>query len=395
MLAIVVDSETTIRNQGEGSVGNFSGSPFHPDNYIVALGEAIPDDNYERLYYNTKGEHPVPMFLRRAMAGVDTRLVMHNGGFDWLYFLKHWPEEMEKAMPHLYLWDTQQAKYLLSGQTEMYPSLDRCAEELGLPLKDDRIKQYWKDGMDTTLIPKDELLEYLQGDLNNTWAVYQHQLRELADRPGLYELALVKMDDILATTMMSYNGMKFDLEMAAQKIQELDTRHQDLYNSIVEEGKKFFPEDFEFNPLSGDHISMVLFGGTYKQTEPVIQRDENGEPLRYKGGQKAGEIKTRLEKVEHSVKGLGLNPKKWDVPQKKNGHYSTDEEQLEKIDTPFTNMVVEFRGLEKDSTTYYKGYAGLVWHDGCIHPNINHESTRTGRQSCTNPNLQNVTKDED
>ena len=245
------------------------------------------------------------------------------------------------------------------------------------------------------MIPKDELLEYQEQDVMNTLYIYLDQRDQLIGRDGLYELVKTKMDDLLATTMMTWNGMKFDLEAANERLVELDKGKKALYNRIMEVGQGMFPEGFEFNPLSTEHISAVLFGGHCKRKEDVVQLDpETGEPIRYKGGQKGGQVRTKKEDVFYPVTGLGLKPSKYGIPaMKKEGVWSTDSEYLAKIDTDFTRDVLAFRELEKDSETYYRGYAALVWPDGCIHPNINHESARTGRQSCTNPNLQNVTRD--
>ena len=167
----VLDTETTIRNTGEDAVGTFSGSPFSVHNYIVALGE-LNADGFERLDYNPAGVSKLPMCIRRARAGVRTMLVCHNGGFDICYLLKTWPEEMEEALPFLYIWDTQQVEYLLSGQSDLYPSLDFCCEKRGLPLKDDEIKRLWNEGVDTPFHPKEKLLDYLSRDLSNTHAVF-------------------------------------------------------------------------------------------------------------------------------------------------------------------------------------------------------------------------------
>lgn len=389
----VCDTETTVRNVGEGAVGSFGGAPFCPKNYMVSLGELHDDGSY-RFSYSVEGIHAIPSFLRRAKHH-PTMVIGHNLGFDWHYFMKHWPEEMEAALPNLYIWDTQQVEYLLSGQSEMFPSLDECSARRGLPLKDDKIKEYWNQGVDTVFIPKDELLDYMKQDVYNTHGVFLDQYEKVMANPAMRELVYVKMDDLLSTIQMTWNGMKFDLQLAVEKLEELDKELEKTYNIVVETGKKAFPADIEFDPGSPQHISMMLFGGTIKHEERVVQKDEHGVPLRFKGGQKAGEIKSRIEKVERKVKGLGLKPDDYGVPQMKSGHFSTDSEFLAKISHPVIETLLKYRELSKDTETYYRGYSKFVWFDGCIHPNINQESTRTGRQSSSNPNLQNVTKDDD
>lgn len=389
----VCDTETTVRNVGEGAVGSFGGAPFCPKNFIVSIGELHDDGNY-RYSYSVEGVHPLPSFLRRATHH-PTMVVGHNLGFDWHYFMKHWPEEMEAALHNLYIWDTQQVEYLLSGQSELYPSLDECSARRGLPLKDDKIKEYWNQGVDTVFIPKDELLDYMKQDVYNTHGVFLDQYEKVMADPSLRELVYVKMDDLLSTIQMTWNGMKFDLQLAMEKLEPLDKERDEAYNILMGVAKDVFPEDIEFDPESPQQISMLLFGGVLKNKEPVVQKDEQGVPLRYKSGQKAGEVKTRIETIERKIKGIGLKPGDYDIPQVKSGHFSTNEEFLEKISHPFVTTLLRFRTLTKDTETYYRGYSKFVWFDGCIHPNINQESTRTGRQSSSNPNLQNVTKDDD
>jgi hypothetical protein len=85
----------------------------------------------------------------------------------------------------------------------------------------------------------------------------------------------------------------------------------------------------EFNFNSTQHLSLLLFGGTIQLdvVEPVL--DADGAPVIYKGGQKAGQIKTKKGKQEYKVTGLGIKIKGLDANDK--GHYSTNEKVLQKI----------------------------------------------------------------
>lgn len=393
MTPIVLDLETTVRNKGEDAVGSFSGSPFSRKNFIVVVAEH--SKGRSRLDYGVvAGEVQPPKALSLAAEGKEVLLIGHNLGFDLLYVMKTWPELWAKARPTLYIWDTQQVEYLLFGQSEMYPSLDDASARRGLPLKDDRIKRYWNDGMDTTEIPKDELLEYAEGDVVNTWWVFKDQYRELQDDPLLMELVRVKMDDLLLTIHMQYYGMAFDLVVADQKIQELDKELEGLYNSIKEQAQSFMPEDVEFNPDSPAHLSAVLFGGVIKTERPVAVRDDQGQVVLFKSGERKGQEKTKLTKMEIPIKGMGLPIK--GIAATTHG-FSTADAVLEKLKdkAPLAGLIAKHRALSKDVSTYYQGYSALVWADGNIHPNINHESTVTGRQSVSAPNLQNVSKEEE
>ena len=70
---------------------------------------------------------------------------------------------------------------------------------------------------------------------------------------------------------------------------------------------------------------------------------------------------------------------------------STDEENLKRIDIPFTNELLDLRGIEKINGTYYHGIKRATI-NGKIHPSFNIAGTSTGRLSCRDPNLQNISK---
>lgn len=388
-----VDSETNILNRGDEAVGTMQAHPAHALNKIVSLGEQwhAQGKPVYAAYYSADGVEQIPTFLQHAMEGKDTLLVIHNVPFDFSYILKTWPDEVMEALPHLYVWDTMQVAYLLSGQEKVMPSLDKESEELGLPLKDDRIKQYWKDGVDTSMIPKELLLEYMEQDVDNTRQIFLDQWNAVQQSPKLLELVRIKMDDKLFTTFMQVYGMHFNVTKAAELLEVVETDAKTLHAEIMEEAKQHFAEDFTFNPGSPDQVSTLLFGGTYKveRQETVFQ---DGEPVIYKSGQKKGQVKTRKVKVEVETKGLGLPTK--GIPANSYG-YSTSDDHLSKLNHPLPAKLLAYRGLTKDASVYYRGYSELVWPDGCIRPNINHEIAATGRQSSSAPNLQNVSKEDE
>jgi DNA polymerase I-like protein with 3'-5' exonuclease and polymerase domains len=389
------DGETTIRNRGEGAVGSHQASPFHPDNFLVSWGEAATHEFTYMDFYRSSDTDVAgaPQWLLDAVAGLAITVPMHSATFDLLYAMKTWPELFKQALPNLRVWCTMQAAYMLSGQTQTMPSLDSVAASYGLPLKDSRIADYWAQGIDTTLIPKDELLSYQKQDVLNPLDIFLRQWEEAADR-GMLQLMLYKMDDILASAIQTWNGMKFDLAKADELAQEVEAQLDAAEQAIVEVASAgYFAEDFEFMPSSAAHLSALLFGGEYKVVRDVPVLDADGNEVLYKGGQKAGQVKTRKEQVVLKTRGLGLKPP---AGVKATIHgYSTADNVLELLDHPVVEQLRAWRGLSKDLETYYRGYASLVFPDGCLHPNYNNEIAATGRQSCSAPNLQNVSKTED
>lgn len=387
------DVETTIRNMGEAVIGTSAANPFHPDNFVVAHGVATLTKRRfdKKLAYRQEGEPlEAPWWLT---AQEDVLIVGANLPFDLKWTWREWPELFWAKLPTLYIWDIQQAEYLLSGQDKKFASLDEMSEERGLPIKDKRLKEdYWDKGIDTTMIPKPMLMDYLGStDIENPLKIFDDQWGEMVSSPKLLNLAKVKMDDILMTTVMEIHGMQFDLDMANEHVEVLDARIETLRKEIEAVAMPLFVPHFTFNADSDDHIALSVWGGKYKIKESVPVKGEDGKEVRFKTGARKGEVKTRQEWVYYTTKGLGL--KTGIAPVMKNGLYSSAEEYLMQHPTNnFVKNVVEFRGLVKDVDTYWRGYAKLVFPDGKLHPSYNHPATETGRQSCSAPNLQNVTK---
>lgn len=388
----VYDSETTIRNMGDYAIGSMWASPFYPGNIVVTYGElGIKGGEIQvRTEYDADGKLPPPIALQMKE---EVLVIGHNLPFDLEYMWKMWPNEFWKKLPTLHIWDTQQAAYLLSGQEKLFASLDSESEERGLPLKDNRVKKYWDEGIDTPLIPQDLLVNYMVAtDLHNPLAIFRDQYAQLSKNPKLMALMKVKMDDILLTTVMSIYGMHFDLPTALAKAEELETEVELLRQKLIKLATKHFVKHFDFDPASDDDISLAAYGGKYKVVENVIVY-QGDEPYVYKSGQKKGQVKTKKEKIEYVTKGFKLPP--GISPKMKNGLYSTEEQYLSKIQHPFIELVLKFRELAKDLSTYYTGYSKLVFPDEKLHPQFNHSAVKTGRQSCSQPNLQNVTVAED
>lgn len=85
---------------------------------------------------------------------------------------------------------------------------------------------------------------------------------------------------------------------------------------------------------------------------------------------------------------LGLKPVKFTDT----GAPSTDSEVLEALQDKHQVVgdILMFRKYEKLYKTYSVGLAHQVRADGRIHPNVKPDGARSGRLSCTEPNLQNI-----
>ena len=390
MKYFIIDAETTIKNRGEDAIGDMPASPYYKDNKIVLLGERQGGRNW---IYATPPICALPHFMATGLKE-NVLLIGHNISFDLKYIQKHWPITYADMKPNIFIWDTQQVAYLLSGQSWMYPSLDDCCNEIGFELKDEKIKEYWENGVDTELIPMGELKPYLEHDLEATEAVFRYQYDLVSRDKKLFNLVKVKMDDILATVEMENNGMEFDLVEAHSLATRNDFAmilHKSSAEGLV---RHHFVKLFDFNPMSNEHVSLALFGGKYSIRECVNVLDTSGNPQSYKTGARKGQIKTKMTDVEYITKGFGLTPPTRLSPDRK-GNYSVAEDVLKEFESlPFVHNILRIRELTKENETYYRGYSKLVWPDGKIHGSIGHVGTRTGRNNHSKPNLGNVTREE-
>lgn len=385
----VVDIETTIHNRHDDAVGNNKASPFYPSNRAVFVGYKPEQGLTSTFEPHVDDNEFHDIIFRHQM------LVGHNIKFDLHYLRKHFPD-------HYYnwvinggtVWDTQIVEYLLSGQSKQYATLDSLSEQYGGELKDDRIKEYWNNGIDTEDIPVDELLPYLEGDVENTENIFLQQIDKVMDM-NMMTLVNVQMEALLALQEMEWNGMAFDVRGAASESITLQSELALAEADALTIMKSYLPDNADFKeitPHSPSQLSLVLFGGDVRCVFEEPTHDEDGLPIRFKSGAKKGQVKTKKVKRKVPIKGMGLvSPN----PKGKTGYYPCDDATLAKLPIvtgSIVEAIVKARTLKKDISTYYDGYRQLTFSDGMIHPNYNQCSTFTGRLSCTQPNLQNATK---
>lgn len=426
------DAETNILNVGEDKIGRNKASPYHPDNGIVWWGvtsPAVPDRQLSMSYLpNDWGDNEFKMNnigsqdFFTALQGAKV-LVGHNIKFDLLHAMQYYTV-YSKLMDWLrdggVIWDTMVVEYLLTGQESQFISLDKLSTKYGGHVKDDRLKEvYWDKGIDTVNIPRVILLPYLQGDLRNTANNYMAQLGRIESLTGkqqgnFYALIGVQMEALLATTMIEYNGIHFDVPAAAdgaanlalqkeQKEEELSkvmARWFQLNNSP--DNPEILPEDCSAGSVM--QLSAMLVEGTFKYRRQMPVRDSNGERAKYKGGIKKGQYKMRYEDLILNIDGM-LKNVNHGLSKTEKG-YGLDETALKKLleltyvnDNPsikdFIVRLLLYRSIAKEYSTSYMGLLELTWPtDSCIHGNMNHCSTHTGRLSSSAPNQQNFSSKE-
>jgi len=357
---LVVDLETTIRCP----VGNNTGNPMWRGNKVIASGCATVGGTTGYMY-DKDGLDLTPV---RNLCDTASLVIGHNVKFDLLYIYR----DTSNTLPRI--WDTQLAAYLLSGQRHLYASLDELTKEYvgAHALKDDRIKAYWKAGIDTPSIPKEELMDYLKGDVENTVTIFEQQWAE-AEGLDILPLMFTQMDALRATIEMNRNGMRVDWGYV--------TKQRDHYAIILEQAQLLVAEEApDLDTASPKQLSLYFFGGEEKYKEKVDD-----------GFYKNGNVRTKTVERVRTITGKYAPTGELG----KGGYYSTDDAVLKQLSTNgdfIATQLLIIRECSKIKDTYYEGLLGLRFPDDNIYPNLNHCATKTGRLSATNPNLQNQTE---
>ena len=279
MIALTFDLET------ENHVLNKRrASPFDPRNYIVQAGWSINGGQPQEQYYTEYHRDPVmPLDVLQKMGKGDV-FIGFNTKFDALWVWNE-PEFQAALKRGATIYCGQYAEYLLGGHTQdvQMCSMNDIAEKYGGGCKIDAVKEMWEEGYLTSEVPRNLLTDYLVGDgkevvgdITNTWKIYCGQVKRMREEhpKEFRRMFKFRMDGLLATCEMEYNGVFCDKEIGEQLrkdlIIELDKATVTLEAFIPE-----LPEELVFNWSSNTHKSCLIYGGTAKYEKWLPHKDEN------------------------------------------------------------------------------------------------------------------------
>jgi len=334
--------------------------PFNADNYIVEAGWSWDGGVVESIRFEKNHRESIMDEQFNALEAGDV-ICGFNIKFDnlWVWGQQSFQAALKRGAT---IYCGQYAEYLLGGMTQdvQMTAMNDIAEKYGGGCKLDAVKEMWEEGYLTSEIPADMLHDYLCGDgqeligdVQNTWLIYQGQVRRmLANFPKEFRTMFKhRMDGLLATTEMEYNGMHVDACRGA----ELQKEVSDALDAATLELEEFIPalpEGMTFNWNSPVHKSCLMFGGVAKyekwaahQPLEYVQKEEkwplfNAEPVdptlcklagsvfvrevfeeagntltrgdkiyevqdTFKGGLKAGQPKTKNVKIDDLTKPKG------------------------------------------------------------------------------------------
>ena len=84
--------------------------------------------------------------------------------------------------------------------------------------------------------------------------------------------------------------------------------------------------------------------------------------------------------------GLGLKP----LSYTPGGKPQVNTKFLERTSHPVCGLLLEYKGIQKQVSSYFSSYQRIAGISGRVHPSFKMHGTVTGRLSCENPNLQQV-----
>jgi DNA polymerase I-like protein with 3'-5' exonuclease and polymerase domains len=365
----IFDVETTTSNKG---------NPFDITNKLCYAGFKQDSKNY--LYDVEYSDNPCDVQEMQQILTKATLLVGFNIKFDL-----HWIRKYGLNFNHCRIWDCQLVHFILTGQLHPYPSLNDVAAYYNLGTKLDVVAtEYWSKGIDTPLIPREILEEYLNGDLNITEAVYLCQMLELEQKPQFKRLISLHNQDLLVLEEMEYNGLLYNETLSEELATELEAQIKNIDLLLYD-----YHQCDSFNPNSTDHLSAFLYGGFIK----LRKREVIGV---FKTGERAGQPKEKW--VEYQLEFPKLITPLKGSELVKEGLYSTDEQTLRNLRgskkaKEIVEILLKRAELEKRVSTYYRGLLKLRntlnWKENTIHGQLNQCVARTGRLSSSRPNLQN------
>lgn len=205
MSVVAVDTEITTWNKGH---------PFDERNKAVCWSYANGKTSGAVRFPDATS---LSQLLHSARA-----VVVFNGKFDLQWFAKLGiPYDSRK------IWDVQLAEFILSNQTEPFPSLEETAQKYGFGGKLDVIKtEYWDKGINTDEIPWDVLSAYATLDAELTLKCYYAQ-RELMT-PAQIRLCQLQSQDLSILREMEWNGIPFDEDLCRQRSFETEKRIEEI-----------------------------------------------------------------------------------------------------------------------------------------------------------------------
>lgn len=275
--------------------------------------------------------------LAVPLSDPEKTLIFHNAKFD-LGFLRREGIEVNGTVADTvvmsHLWDENGSHALKNLSAKLFGESAKNEQE--------EIKKLLRKAKTFDAIPARLMEPYAVKDAELTHKLYEHFL-PLLEQEGLIPVLEREMRFTRCLFEMEWAGVAIDLDLARTLADGAMQRMRQIEDLLG------------FDPLKLDRLARKLFSAP--------------------------------------PDGLGLipgpltNSPTRDFPR---GRPMMDEAVLSTYDDPVVSLVLEYRGLVKANSTWYTGFQQKAMMDGRLHATFNQCGTKTGRLSCSNPNLQQL-----
>ena len=195
----------------------------------------------------------------------------------------------------------------------------------------------WDIPLEEKMVVTEKSKNYLKGDLYYTWMLFYKLRNELTEEQKLLYEKLV-MPSFNAYREVERNGIQIDVEGLNKLLKEYETLRDQYKTELA------FIKDINWN--SSTQLAAVLYGEMYL---PILERTEGGKPST------SAPVLRKLSKMGYEI----------------------------------VDKILSFRFYNNAINTFLSR-----WKDqeinGRLYPTFNIDTTRTGRTSCSDPNLQQV-----
>ena len=283
-----------------------------------------------RLFENAKGKNGVP-------------LVAHNAKFDIsgaeILLSKKWRDCIR-------FHDTMVQSHVLQSDHPSHSLADLCWELAKFPKDLDKKVKSLAINYDYSTVPEHIMTEYQEADVFRTSLLHEFFYPMICKDERLKFIYDLEISLIPVTIAMEERGITLDKDICYQLSKEYRKMALDSAQALREmTGRKV-------NPGSGNDARWLLFNFA------------------------------KLPVLGHTKQGLPSTQKKHIMELREN--YGGEGTVIDHL--------MRYRSYDKGASML-AGYIDLADENGVIHPNIKTVGATTGRESCSNPNLQNVSKE--
>lgn len=286
--------------------------------------------------------------LKPVLERSDVQLIFHNFKFDARILKADGISITERTR----IWDTMVMSHM-SDENKVHSLKGQAAERWGEDAREEEreTKKLIKKRGGWDKVSAAELEPYACKDTELTFDLWRELLDELSEQ-DLMQLWPQKEEFLHCLKLLEFQGIELDVELARERRLQTERRMRELESQLG------------FDPLKLDNLAHILYGAP-----------PGGLGLHYS---------------ETSDTSTSEFP---------NGRPKMGEHILARIDHPIARNVLEYRGLVKANSTWWKGYLQKADPSNRIHPEYATSDkkekfgTVTGRLSSSNPNIQQMPRD--